>query len=73
MTDGTKISYRDERTVPTMARVPVSLRAAAQAALPGIPMASIVRVALARLAGIDADQFMGALPHGRKQDPDKAA
>lgn len=59
-------SVRNDDTVSVHARVPRSLIGPAAARLPGLSQSSVVRVALARLAGIDSDQFTGNLRPGPK-------
>jgi hypothetical protein len=64
MTSGNDL--RTERTVRADTRVPVSLAEKAQAQLPGLSMSAVIRIALARLAGVDSDAFVSDLPAGRK-------
>jgi hypothetical protein len=64
--DGLKMAMRDEPTIHVTQRVPQSLMEAAQAKLPGVSRSSVMRVALARLAGIDSDQFVSNIRPGGK-------
>lgn len=60
------VSIRDEQTVKVDTRVPKSLARMATEKVPGVPMAVVIRIALARLVGIDSDQFMAPLSAGPK-------
>jgi hypothetical protein len=60
------MTMRDAPTVQITNRVPVPLLDAARAKLPGVGRAALVRVALARLAGLDSDEFVADLPRGPK-------
>jgi len=59
-------AVRYEPTVKLTTRIPRSLIARAQAVVPGAIPSVIMRIALARLAGMDADQFIAPLDPGRK-------
>jgi hypothetical protein len=59
-------NIRDEPTVKCDTRVPQTLARMAAEKVPGVPMAVVIRIALARLVGLDSDQFLAPLSAGPK-------